>query len=524
MRLFFLPFILLISWKSSSQAADLDKEYFPVAYVKLPSNPILNENERTYNVLVNSEDDIESLISETAISNDIQIQGFTRQETAPVIFIKLEFSDFFIDPASFGIEDKEVVEKDDDGNVIRSYYVFRYIFKYFITSHYHVDNPLELKLENRMVRSEIYASDWFLNKKEAYAHYDVNKEEIKGELIYNFVEYTSYRLDDLVNATFGYRPYKTNSYLWILDSRKNPLTEPQKELFKEVKSVMNTVSHESSIANTRNSLMPIVKDFEKMATGITGDSRRERKVKYACYYNCSVLSYYMDMPDEAIEYAKMIFPLEYGERDAEDLTKSAHSLKNILAANMVESRRMVVPVDEVFNEVDRNNNEFDSFAYLVTVRNDTLIANMNYQDLESVGVEAKVYLPDTNGNLKLNILNASELKELVFDENNIYVQKEFISYKNNPRAKSPEKYLVRKEFETEELSMYTFQNDEVVFFIKNEEVGYSNKSYKFLMGFKDELKKFTGACTKVNELIDKNYYKNNAASLRTFIEDVVYCE
>ncbi|WP_456868208.1 hypothetical protein [Galbibacter sp. BG1] len=514
--------VLILPWFSWSQAADIDKEYFSVAYVKLPSHPILNENERTYNVSSTIDETVGNLISETAISNDIQIQGFRREEVAPKVHVKLNLSSFLIDPQSFSIDSKLIEVKDDDGNVVRSYYVYRYLFSYKVRGGYMVENPFELKMENNLDRVEKYASDYFNSKQEAYAHYDVNKEEIKEEILYNFVEYVSYRIDDIINSAFGYRPYKTNAYLWILDSRNNPLTEPQKTEFSKVKAIMSGINHEAPIEETREALSPIVEAFEQMANQIEGDSRRERKVKFACLYNCAILSYYMDIPSQAIKYAEMIFPLKYSDTDAEELINTASDLDKILAANMVDSRRMVVPIDEKFNEVEVE--EVSSFAYLVTVENDTLIANMNYQDLAMVGAEAKVYLPDENGNLKLNIFNAADLKELVFDENNIYVQKEFISYKNNPRAKSPEKYLVRKEFETEELSMYAFLDDEVVFFIKDEEVGYSNRSYKFLMGFKNELKNFTGSCSKVNELIDKNYYKNNTASLRSLIEDVVYCE
>ncbi|MCF8713253.1 hypothetical protein JM658_00285 [Joostella atrarenae] len=522
MRFFILPLILLFAWKSSGQAADIDKQYFPVAYVKLPTNPILNENERTYNVSVVSDEDIDSFISEPAISNDIQISGFLRDEVAPQVFVKLNFKNFLIDAASFKVEDKLVEEKDDDGNVTRSYRIFRYVFRYAVTAMYTIENPLDLEMGNDITKAEVYASDYYNSKKEAFTHYEVNKEEIKENILYNFVDNVSYRLDDLINATFGYRPYKTNSYLWILDSKKNPLTVPQKAAFEKTIAAMESVTHDMPIEQTRNALKPIVEDFVQMAGQVEGDSRRERKVMYACYYNASVLSYYMDLPEEAIKYAEMIYPLEYGERDAENLREKALDLEEILSVNMVDSRRMEVQIDEKFSEFEVS--DFDGFAYLVTAKNDTLIANMNYGDLENVGAEAKVYLPDVNGNLKLKVFDASEIKELVFDENNVYVQKEFISYKNNPRAKSPEKYLVRKEFETDDLSMYSFQNDEVVFFINDDEVGSSNRSYKFLMGFKNELKKFTGSCSKVNELIDKNYYKNNTASLRSFIEDVVYCE
>ncbi|WP_417443029.1 hypothetical protein [Joostella sp.] len=522
MRLLILPLILLFAWKSFGQAADIDKQYFPVAYVKLPTNPILNENERTYNVSVISDEDINSFISETAISNDLQIQGFVRDEAAPKVFVKLNLKNFLIDAASFKVEDKLVEEKDDDGNITKSYRIYRYGFKYEIAAEYTIENPFDLEMGNNIARVEPYVSDFFNSKREAFAHYEVNKEDIKENILYNFIEKVSYRVEGLINSTFGYQPYKTNTYLWILDSKKNPLTVRQKAAFEKTIAAMENVTHDMPIEQTRNALKPIVEDFVQMAGQVEGDSRRERKVMYACYYNASVLSYYMDLPEEAIKYAEMIYPLEYGERDAENLREKALDLKEILSVNMVDSRRMEVQIDEKFSEVEVRDS--GGFAYLVTAKNDTLIANMNYDDLENVGAEAKVYLPDVNGNLKQNIFDASDLKELVFDENNIYVQKEFISYKNNPRAKSPEKYLVRKEFETDALSLYIFENDEVVFFIDDQEVGFSNRSYKFLMGFKNELKKFTGSCSKVNELIDKNYYKNNPASLRSFIEDVVYCE
>ena len=146
--------VLILPWFSWSQAADIDKEYFSVAYVKLPSHPILNENERTYNVSSTIDETVGNLISETAISNDIQIQGFRREEVAPKVHVKLNLSSFLIDPQSFSIDSKLIEVKDDDGNVVRSYYVYRYLFSYKVRGGYMVENPFELKMENNLDRVE----------------------------------------------------------------------------------------------------------------------------------------------------------------------------------------------------------------------------------------------------------------------------------------------------------------------------------------------------------------------------------
>src|SRR5690606_547383 len=196
---------------------------------------------------------------------------------------------------------------------------------------------------------------------------------------------------------------------------------------------------------------------------------------------------------------------------------------NLLHVNNLTDRHMEILEDDKFNAVEDEKNN-STYSFLITKSNDTLIATMNWDDLALIGNEARVYLPDNNGNLKLNILPASDILELVVDENNIYVQKDFISYKDNPRAKEASKYLVRKEFESDVISLYTFKEEEMVFQLPGKKEGHSTRSFNFIMGLKKELTKFSNGCEPVNKLIEEGYYKNNPASLRTFVEDVVNCE
>lgn len=506
-----------------SQAADIDKEYFPVSYVNLPSNPLLNENERTYKVVVNAPDRVNDAVSTVAIGNDIQIRGFIREEGQPSVIAELSFSNLTYDPESFQVVKTRHEEKDEAGNIVKVYYTFTYSFVYDMGGGYNIQNPLNIELNDQYSDHNTYRSNEFNSEESAYLHFKSNKEEIKDMLMHGFIERVSQRVNKIVNVNFGYRPTKTNVYLWILDSERNPLTAAHKQAFSAVEKSMAHQRFDSDITELRKNIMPIAEQFAGMAETVPGDSRKKRKVRFACIYNAAVLSYYMDRPQEALKYAKKLGELNYHKEEVASLMAKISDLQGTLAVNMLDSRRIPIRVDERFNTIESE--ERSDFAFVVTALNDTLIANINYDALQDIGKELRVFLPDEKGNLKLEVFDASEVKEVVFDEDNVFVRKEFISYKDNPRARVARSYLVRKEFESDLISMYIFKDEEVVLFMGKEQTGYSSRSYKFIMGFKKQLKQFSeNICPSISGFIDEDYYKNNPASLRTFVEDAFYCE
>ncbi|UOB16230.1 hypothetical protein [Abyssalbus ytuae] len=516
--------LLFLSFVGFAQA-DIDKEYFPVSYVGIPDRPIRDENKRTYDVKVEMPEAISDIISEVSVENLIQINGFIRNETTPFVNTSIQVSNLFIDAENMKITERRHRTITEDGGVdlkhSNKYYV--YSFPYSINATYEINCSLYPAQKGFAKQEREFESTSFSTKGEAYNHYQSNIQLIKENITHSFLNFLIYTVNNILNNSYGYKAVNKKDYLWILDSKRNPFTEAHKKAISDVFFNMKQMRYNKPIEDIKKNTENVIKTFDSIANLIPAEKRRDRKVRYACFYNSAVLSYYIDEPQQSSIYAEKALKEEFNNKEATVLINKSEELDRLLKLNNIADRHMDILQDEKFNAVE-NEDASSTYAFLITTSQDTLVADLNWDDVPLIGTEVKVYLPDTNGNMALKIIPASDILELVIDENNIYVQKKFISYKDNPRAKEPGYYLVRKEFESNVISLYSFKEEEGVLFLPDQSTGHSTRSYKFIMGLKNELPRFSNGCPGVNALIKEGYYKNSLAGLRTFAEDVVSCE
>ena len=87
-----------------AQRANLDREYYKTSYVRLPTNPIVNNPDRTY----------------TTNDRKIYLSGFSRLAKNGTLDFKFSFHGTKI--GEVDIQKEKVETKDDDGNVTSTKY------------------------------------------------------------------------------------------------------------------------------------------------------------------------------------------------------------------------------------------------------------------------------------------------------------------------------------------------------------------------------------------------------------------
>src|SRR5690606_21090252 len=120
--------------------ADIDREYFPVSYVGIPERPVLNENQRTYNIKVELPEQGSNIVSGVAIENLIRINGFLRKEEVAEITAEINISNLFIDATKMQVVEKRHYTKTENGDidVKHSKKYYEYTFPFTITAHYSI--------------------------------------------------------------------------------------------------------------------------------------------------------------------------------------------------------------------------------------------------------------------------------------------------------------------------------------------------------------------------------------------------
>ena len=163
MKQLFLSVVLLICVNAFSQSANLDREKFSVSYVKLPTDPILENDKRTYSINVNG----------------VKIQGFTKVNAPGNLDINYKFLNTVVSDVK--IEKEKHEKKDKDGNVTSTWYTYKAKANFKSDASINVINAIiNDSFEENYQESSSYSSDDFDSYYKAERHYKNNKYDIKN--------------------------------------------------------------------------------------------------------------------------------------------------------------------------------------------------------------------------------------------------------------------------------------------------------------------------------------------------------
>ena len=104
------------------------------------------------------------------------------------------------------------------------------------------------------------------------------------------------------------------------------------------KQAMFQMNAEEPLDDVKKSLGPVIKYYESIKKKYSSNSKADRKMRYASYFNLAKIYYYLDEPDAAMREAGELSMNEYDEKDGKRLEAMATELKTILKLNKFHSR------------------------------------------------------------------------------------------------------------------------------------------------------------------------------------------
>ena len=524
MKQLFLSVVLLICVNAFSQSANLDREKFSVSYVKLPTDPILENDKRTYSINVNG----------------VKIQGFTKVNAPGNLDINYKFLNTVVSDVK--IEKEKHEKKDKDGNVTSTWYTYKAKANFKSDASINVINAIiNDSFEENYQESSSYSSDDFDSYYKAERHYKNNKYDIKNRYRTQHKSAIKKRISYSLNAKYGYRPTSFgNEFLWILGSKRHPEFEKHHEAYGKVKTIFAKMKHDQPIDGMLAELTPIIDYFNDAVTRYPGKKRKLRKVRYASYYNLANIYYYLDMPEKVKEYGQKIIDNDYDKSDGKRFIRYADALKATLEKNQMKTRHMVVVTEDISNVVEEEEEQAPvaqpkaelelNKAYLITQKNDTVLVDVNTKDIASIGYSLKTVQYDKNGTpVGSRVEKAKGCKELLFVDG--------LHFKNIKFKESSTKSgsldlggalagvsdkLCKVLYESDKIGLYKFNNKELVIVPAGSEKGKSTSGMGFVFGFKKKLAKIAESCPAV--AADTKKYKNTEEDLLQFCKDLSACK
>lgn len=323
---FLLPVLCLFSAFSLAQSADLDREQIKVSYVKLPTNPIIEKENRTY----------------SSNASALTISGYKKKSEGAVL--DLDFDYFGTEVNDVNINKVKHEKKDKDGNVTSTSYTYNATANYVSTGTLTIYNTITSNtMSKNYSETENYKSNDFNSYNKARDYYNDNRTSIRNKYRSNHKNAVLSNAKSYLNSTFGFVPQVDKyEFFWILGSKRHPEFARHHEAFDKLKVIFDKMKYDEPTDELKKELEPIIAYFESVIPNYQGKKRKLRKVRYASYYNIAKIYYYLDNPEKAKEYAQKIIDNDYDKSDGKYFNRIANKLIEKFEANKIKTRHFAV--------------------------------------------------------------------------------------------------------------------------------------------------------------------------------------
>jgi hypothetical protein len=335
---FLLPFSLFAQKK-----VDLDKFGFTVQFRSLPSYK-LDSSYKTYNVEIEGTKLMEPFLKDLDPGKTVVLDGWKKLSQDGHLSIKVKLEDLL--PESFAIKERVENILDKTGRITgtRTFYAQEMTYTFSanaIISDYKGTHIKDQELASRTYK-QTYRSPEFPFKHIAAGYFMLNSIKVTSELYRKSVTRAMHYLSERISDDFGYGEVTVNDFMWIIDSRKHPEYDAHRKAFQQMNAVLFGLDANTPIDGVREQLKPVIQYFESIKKNYPTNSKHDRKIRYASFYNLAVLYYYLDDPQMMMKEASGLALNDYDANDARGFEESALRLKNLFQVSNMYTRHFSI--------------------------------------------------------------------------------------------------------------------------------------------------------------------------------------
>ncbi len=341
-----LLLLLLPMGMVAQKNVDLDKFSFSVQFRTLPSMKI-DSTYRTYNVEVESTKLMSSFMSGLNPERSVVLEGWRKLNNDGHLQVKVIFDDLL--PESFSTKERIENIKDKNGVITgtRTFYSQEVVYTFAakaIVSDYKGIHYMEPVLSDRASK-QTYRSPEFPQKQIAEGYFALNSLKVTSDLYRMQVNRAIQNLSNQLTNNFGYNAVTVRDYMWIIDSRKHPEYNAHRKAFQQMNSILFSMNADTNIETVREQMKPVIAYFEGIKKKYPSTSKHDRKIRYASYFNLSVLYYYLDDPGNMMKEANGLVLNDFDAKDGKAFEQSAIRLKNQFETTNIYTRHFPININ-----------------------------------------------------------------------------------------------------------------------------------------------------------------------------------
>jgi hypothetical protein len=336
--LFFIPVALF-----SQKKVDLDKFGFTVQFRSLP-NYRLDSSYRTYNVEVERTKVMEPFLQELDPEKSVVIDGWKKLPADGHLNVKVKMDELL--PESFAIKERVENITDRNGRITGTRTLYSQEVTYTFSANAIITDYKGIHIKDQELASrsykQTYISPEFPIKHLATGYFLLNSKNVISELYRISVNKATRYLSNILSDDFGFGEVTVNDFMWIIDSRKHPEYDAHRKAFQQLNTALFGLDANTPIDGLREQLKPVIQYFESIKKNYSSNSKHDRKIRYASYYNLAVLYYYLDDPQMMMKEASGLALNDFDAGDARGFEESALRLKNQFQISNIYTRHFKV--------------------------------------------------------------------------------------------------------------------------------------------------------------------------------------
>jgi len=330
-----------------AQKVDLDRFYFSASYRDLPRTP-LDTSYHTFSVSADTGPLSKLVVKSADLEQRVFMDGWRKLNYGAHLQVQFHFGDVIIE--NTGVKENVEVLKDKDGKETgkRSTYVMQATYTYEATAKL-VDYKGQVAgvftFENRNDK-RVYNSESFLTSAEANAYLRFGLLVVTNELIKHSADEAVNSLNATLTLNYGFPDRVANDFFWILNSRKHPEYENHHRAWINFKQAITNMSPDEPLDQVRTAMQPVIDYFNSIKKKYNSDSKSDKKLRYASYYNLAKIYWWLDDPDAAMKEANELVINGFDSKDGERLEAGAENLKQQLHSAKRDTRHFRLNVDD----------------------------------------------------------------------------------------------------------------------------------------------------------------------------------
>jgi hypothetical protein len=328
------------------QKIDLDPAKFTYTYRDYPKDSLPKEYV-TYSVSCEFDKAGYAAFSESEIKEGTVLAGWKRLEDKAHLQIQVTLGDIIDTYPNIVVRNEDI--KDNTGKVTGIKYF------YHLETYFSIVAIAKIKDYQGKLWGEItersngfrYVSREFLTSDEATKAYNKEQRDLFREHAPNIKKSKLAVLSRELSDKLGFSVRTGTDALWILDSKAHPETPAHKKAHQTTVEILNKMSPDSALTDIKAALKPVLDYFESLKTKYNKDEKRDRKMRYASFFNKAKIYLYLDDPDAAIQEAEGLIKNDYDVKDGKKLIEAANLLKTLFRKNNTNTRHFSIELDKL---------------------------------------------------------------------------------------------------------------------------------------------------------------------------------